>query len=147
EKAIGADFLLEVIKCYIPSPDSTGPIVGLKNGQDVSRKVDVNDAFSAVVFKTIIDPFVGKLSLFRVISGKITKDTELYNATKEEEEKLGGLFVLRGKEQIEVDQIQAGDIGATSKLNHTQTGDTLCDKEDPTLYESIRYPQPTLFLA
>ncbi|HZK33603.1 MAG TPA: elongation factor G [Tissierellaceae bacterium] len=147
EKALGMDFLLEVIERYIPSPDSIPPVVGLKNGQDVTRKVDVDDAFSAVVFKTIIDPFVGKLSLFRVMSGKITKNTELYNCTKEEQEKLGGLFVLRGKNQIEVDEIQAGDIGATSKLSYTQTGDTLCDKNDPTIYETIRYPQPTLFLA
>lgn len=147
EKVLGVDFLLEVIERYIPSPKSVGSIVGLKEGKDVSRKVDVDDAFSAVVFKTIIDPFVGKLTLFKVVSGKITKDMDLYNATKEQQEKLGGLFLLRGKEQLEVNEIQAGDIGATAKLNHTQTGDTLCDKNDPTLYETIRYPQPTLFLA
>ena len=147
EKALGVDFLLEIIESYIPSPDSTAAVVGLKNGEEVSRKVDANEPFSAVVFKTIVDPFVGKLTLFRVVSGKITKDIDLYNSTKEQSEKLGGIFVLRGKNQIEVDVIEAGDIGATSKLSHTQTGDTLCDKNDPTLYETIRYPQPTLFLA
>ncbi len=147
EKAIGADFLLEVIETYIPSPKSIGSYKGLKDGEEVERKVDPDDAFSAVVFKTIIDPFVGKLSLFRVVSGKINKDTELYNSTKDEDERLGGLFIVRGKSQIEVDEVQAGDIAATSKLNLTQTGDTLCEKTNHTLYETIRYPQPTLFLA
>lgn len=146
-KGIGADFLLEVIETYIPSPKSIASYIGLKDGEEVERKVDSSDSFSAVVFKTIVDPFVGKLSLFKVVSGKINKDTELYNSTKEEGEKLGGLFILRGKNQIEVDQIEAGDIGATSKLSLTQTGDTLCDKNDHTLYETISYPQPTLFLA
>lgn len=147
EKAIGADFLLEVIETYIPSPKSAGSYTGLKDGEEVERKVDPSDTFSAVVFKTIIDPFVGKLSLFKVVSGKLTKDTELYNCTKNEDEKLGGLFLIRGKTQVEVDEIEAGDIGATSKLNLTQTGDTLCDRGDHTLYDTIRYPQPTLFLA
>lgn len=147
EKCIGADFLLEVIETYIPSPKSIGSYMGLKDGKEVERKVDSKDVFSAVVFKTIIDPFVGKISLFRVVSGKITKDMELYNCTKGEDEKLGGLFLLRGKNQVEVEEVQAGDIAATAKLNFTQTGDTLCVRNDHTLYETIRYPQPTLFLA
>ena len=147
EKAIGADFLLEVIETYIPSPKSIGSYTGSKDGEEVERKVDLDEPFSAIVFKTIVDPFVGKLSLFRVVSGKINKDTELYNSTQGEAEKLGGLFILRGKNQIEVDEIVAGDIGATSKLNLTQTGDTLCDKDNHTLYDTIEYPQPTLFLA
>ncbi|CAK7005387.1 elongation factor G [Tissierella carlieri] len=147
EKAIGVDFLLEVIERYIPSPKEIGSVKGLKDDKEVERKIDPSEPFSAVVFKTIIDPFVGKLTLFKVISGKITKDMELYNSTKDKQEKLGGLFVLRGKNQIEVSEIQAGDIGATSKLNFTRTGDTLCAKNNPTLYEEIKYPQPTLFLA
>ncbi|WMM25533.1 elongation factor G [Tissierella sp. MB52-C2] len=147
EKAIGVDFLLENMERYIPSPIDVGPANGLKDGKEVERKLDTNEPFSAVVFKTIIDPFVGKLTLFKVMSGKITKDTELYNSTKDKLEKLGGLFLLRGKNQVEVNEIQAGDIGATAKLNFTQTGDTLCAKNNPTLYEEIKYPQPTLFLA
>jgi elongation factor G len=147
EKAIGVDFLLETMERYIPSSIDIGPAKGLKDGKEVERKLDPNEPFSAVVFKTIIDPFVGKLTLFKVMSGKITKDTELYNSTKDKLEKLGGLFLLRGKNQVEVNEIQAGDIGATAKLNFTQTGDTLCAKNNPTLYEEIKYPQPTLFLA
>ncbi|NLK42960.1 MAG: elongation factor G [Tissierellia bacterium] len=147
EKAIGMDFLLETIQKYIPSPVEVGPAKGLQNGKEVERKVDPKEPFSAVVFKTIIDPFVGKLTLFKVVSGKITKDMELYNSTKDKAEKLGGLFVLRGKNQMEVAEIQAGDIGATAKLNYTQTGDTLCVKNNQIVYEEIKYPQPTLFLA
>lgn len=147
EKTIGTDFLLEVIEKYIPSPKEIVAVKGLKDDKEVERKVDPSEPFSAVVFKTIIDPFVGKLTLFKVMSGKITKDMELYNSTKDKVEKLGGLFVLRGKNQIETSEIQAGDIGATAKLNFTQTGDTLCLKNNPILYEEIKYPQPTLFLA
>jgi elongation factor G len=147
EKAMGMDFLLEVINRYIPSPKDIGSYKGLKDDKEVERKVDVKEPFSAIVFKTIVDPFVGKLSLFKVLSGKMTKDQELYNPNKDRTEKLGGLFVLRGKNQIDVSEIVAGDIGATSKLQVTQTGDSLSDKVNPTQYEKIIYPQPTLFLA
>lgn len=147
EKTIATDFLLELLGKYIPSPADVGIVKGTHDGKEIERKVDVSEPFSAIVFKTIIDPFVGKLTMFKVVSGKITKDTELYNSTKEESEKLASLFILRGKNQIEVSEIQAGDIGATSKLAHTQTGDTLCDKNNQTLYDTISYPQPTLFKA
>ncbi|MBU5438692.1 elongation factor G [Tissierella sp. MSJ-40] len=147
EKAMGMDFLLEVINRYIPSPKDIGSYKGQKDDKEVERKVDVKEPFSAIVFKTIVDPFVGKLSLFKVLSGKMTKDQELYNPDKDRTEKLGGLFVLRGKNQIDVSEIVAGDIGATSKLQVTQTGDSLSDKANPTQYERISYPQPTLFLA
>lgn len=147
EKNIGMDYLLSVIERYIPSPLEVGSVVGEVDGKEIERNIDVKEPFSAVIFKTIADPFVGKLSLFKVISGKITKDTDIYNSTKEKHEKLGGLFLLRGKNQIEVNEIQAGDIGATSKLQYTQTGDTLCDKNHEILYKNLSYPQPTLFLA
>ena len=147
EQAMGVNILLKIVKNYIPSPANVGVNIGYKGEEEIERKVDVNEPFSALVFKTIVDPFVGKLSLFKVLSGKITKDQDIYNISKDDNEKLGGLFVLRGKEQIEVSEMVAGDIGATAKLQITQTGDTLCDKSDPTLYDRIEYPQPTLFLA
>ncbi len=147
EKNIGMDYLLSVIERYIPSPADVGSVVGTSNGEEVERKLDVNEPFSAIVFKTIADPFVGKLSLFKVLSGKLTKDMEVYNPNKDKTEKLGGLFVLRGKNQIEVNEIVAGDIGATSKLQVTQTGETLCIKSNPIMYEKLSYPQPTLFFA
>lgn len=147
EKAMGIDMLLKMAKDYLPSPADVGSYVGYKGEEEVERKVDPNEPFSAIVFKTIVDPFVGKLSLFKVLSGKITKDQDIYNVSKDKSEKLGGLFVLRGKNQIEVPEIVAGDIGATSKLQVTQTGDSICEKSNPTLYDRIEYPQPTLFLA
>ena len=147
EKTIGVDFLLQVIGDYIPSPLDVGSYKGLKDEQEIERKVDDKEPYSAVVFKTIIDPFVGKLSIFKVISGKISRDMDLYNSTKDRPEKMGGLFLLRGKNQLEVSEVLAGDIGATAKLNYTQTGDTLCDRNDQTLYDKIEYPKPTLFLS
>jgi elongation factor G len=147
EKDIGVDLLLTIAENYIPNPTEVGVNIGYKEEEKVERKVDVKEPFSAVVFKTIVDPFVGKLSLFKVLSGKMTKDSEIYNVSKDKAEKLGGLFVLRGKNQIETSEIVAGDIGATSKLQVTQTGDSLCDKQNPILYDRIEYPQPTLFLA
>lgn len=147
EKTIGADFLMDLIIKFMPSPADLESVTGKWNDKEIMRKIDVNEPFSAIVFKTIADPFVGKISIFKVLSGKITKDTEVFNSTKEKSEKLGGLFFLRGKNQIEATEIIAGDIGATSKLNFTQTGDTLCDKNNPIVYETISYPQPTLFMA
>lgn len=147
EKSIGIDYLLSVIERYIPSPLDVESVVGTIDGKEVVRKIDPEEPFSAIVFKTIADPFVGKLSLFKVISGKLTKDVEVFNPNKEKTEKLGGLFVLRGKNQIEANEIQAGDIGATSKLQYTQTGDTLCDKNNEIVFDRISYPQPTLFLC
>lgn len=146
ENNIGIDMLLNVIEEYVPVPNEIETVKGYKNEEEIERKISLEEPFSAIVFKTIVDPFVGKLSLFKVLSGKITKDSEIYNSNKEDNEKLGGLFVLRGKNQIEVSEIVAGDIGATSKLQVTETGDTLCE-EDIIEYEKIEYPEPCLFLA
>lgn len=147
EKGIGMDYLLSVINRYIPAPSERDDVRVIKDGEETVTKMDPDEPFSAVVFKTIVDPFVGKLSLFKVLSGKLTKDADLYNVSKDRTEKLGGLFVLRGKEQIEVSEIVAGDIGATSKLQYTQTGDTIRDKASKLDYPRISFPQPTLFKA
>lgn len=146
-EGIGIKRILDAVKRYIPSPAEHPIQNGIWNDSIVQRNTNTDDEFSAVVFKTIVDPFVGKLSLFKVLSGTLTKDVILYNPGKDKEEKLGGLFYLRGKNQIETDKIVAGDIGATAKLQYTETGDTLCDIENPIIYEPIRYPEPTLFMA
>ncbi|MDL2311168.1 elongation factor G, partial [Peptostreptococcaceae bacterium OttesenSCG-928-C18] len=143
----GLDILMEIVEEYMPSPDDKRAKYGFRHQDDEHREVSVNSPMAAVVFKTIIDPFVGKISVFKVISGKVTRDAEIYNVTKEKVEKLGGLFYLRGKEQIEAKEIVAGDIGAISKLSLTQTGDTLASKANPTLFKPIKYPSPTLFIA
>lgn len=147
EKAIGIDILLNMIVNYMPAPNHPKAHIGFRHEDEEERKVDVKEPYSAVVFKTISDPFVGKISVFKVLSGKITESTQLYNVSQQKDEKLGNLFVIKGKQQIEVKEINAGDIGATSKLQVTETGDTLADKDHPTLYKRPKYPQATLFYA
>lgn len=143
----GIDMLLDIITDYMPAPNDERAKRGFRNEDDNVRKIDVNEPFSAVVFKTIVDPFVGRISIFKVMSGKIAKDTEIFNSTKDEMDKAAGLFFLRGKTQIETSEIIAGDIGAVSKLNLTETGDTICDKQNKTLYKKIKYPKPNLYFA
>ncbi len=151
EKSVGVQTLIDVVTEYMPTPKDmhNGESIGIHpttEAQEV-RQMDEKEPFSALVFKTVVDPFVGKISLFKVYSGSISKDTEVLNANKDEIEKLGALFVLRGKQQVEATKISAGDIGATAKLQYTETGHTLCDKNKPIRYESIDFPVPCLFLA
>ncbi len=151
EKGIGIHTLLNMIYDYMPTPKDmhNGEYVGTHpdTHDEIIRKVDENEPFSAYVFKTIVDPFVGKISLFKVYSGKLTKDSELYNATKDEIEKMGSLFMMRGKSQIETNQVVSGDIAATAKLQYTETGDTLCSKDHPIVYPGVNLPRPCLFMA
>ena len=147
EKGIGIDILLNTIVNYMPAPNDKRAHTGFRYEEGEEREISEKDPFAAVVFKTITDPFVGKISIFKVISGKLKKDTPLYNSSKEEAEKLGGVYVIRGKNQIEVEEICAGDIGATTKLVVTGTGDTLCTKDHIVKYKRIKYPQPVLFYA
>ena len=143
----GIDMLLDIITDYMPAPNDERAKRGFRNEDENVRNICVNEPFSAVVFKTIVDPFVGRISIFKVMSGKISKDTEIFNSTKDEMDKSAGLFFLRGKTQLETSEIVAGDIGAVSKLNLTETGDTLCDKNNKTLYKKIKYPKANLYFA
>ncbi|MDW7661092.1 MAG: elongation factor G [Bacillota bacterium] len=151
EKRIGIHTLMDMIYDYFPTPKELNE--GVYKGEhpdsheEIERKVEESEPFSAFVFKTIVDPFVGKISLFKVYSGFAVKDMEIINANKDEKEKLGSLFLLRGKEQLEVAKVTAGDIGATAKLQYTETGDTLCDKDHPIQYVSMNLPKPALYLA
>ncbi len=144
---LGIDLLMEVIVKYMPAPNEEKANIGFRPVEGENRKVDVKEPFSAVVFKTISDPFVGKISIFKVLSGKYKKDDEIYNASKDKIGKPAGLFFLRGKNQIETNEVVAGDIGAFSKLEMTQTSDTICDKNNKILYKRIKYPQACLTWA
>ena len=138
---VGVAPLLDIMKSYLNWPSGTvAEGVNPKNNEPVRRKCVNEEPFSAFVFKTIADPFVGKLSLVRVMSGVLTPATALYNANDEKVEKSGGLFVLRGKKQSAAQQLNAGDIGALSKLQFTSTGDTLCDAAAPIRYPELVYP-------
>lgn len=147
EKGIGIDILLNTIVNYMPAPDDERAHTGFRYESGEERTVSDTDPFSAVVFKTITDPYVGKISIFKVLSGTISKDTALFNSSQDVEEKNTGIFVIRGKEQLPVDAIHAGDIGAVAKLTVTKTGDTLCDKAHKVVYKRVKMPQPVYFYA
>ncbi|MDO5755115.1 MAG: elongation factor G [Tissierellia bacterium] len=147
ETGAGIDILLDIIAEYMPAPDDKRARYGFRHADDKVREVSPDAPMSAVVFKTISDPFVGKISVMKVISGTIHQDDDIYNVTKDINEKIGGLFYLRGKEQIKTDRAVAGDIVAISKLMETETGDTLADANDPTLYKPLKYKKPNLFIA
>ena len=145
---IGVAKMLDMAVDYLNSPEGTQTEgVNPKNDEAVIRKCDNAEPFSAYVFKTVADPFVGKLSLVKVISGTLTPATALYNANQEKNEKSGGLFMMRGKKQTSVQVLNAGDIGALSKLNFTETGDTLCDPGQPVKFEGITFPEPSFSKA
>ncbi|QIB27183.1 elongation factor G [Caloranaerobacter azorensis] len=148
-KNIGVQTLMDMIWDYLPSPSEVEVNTGIdpSTGETIERKLDISEPFSALVFKTIADPYVGKISLFKVLSGEIHKDDEVLNATQDTRFKMGNIFILRGKEQIEVNKLVAGDIGAVAKLNNTYTGDTLCSKDSPIKYPGIEFPEPLLYLA
>ena len=146
---IGVETLLEdIVECF-PSPlDVEGKkAVSVDNNTEKMIKFEEDAPASAFVFKTIADPFVGKLSLFRVISGKIKSDALIYNSNKDKQEKIGTLYFLRGKSQIPANEITTGDIGAVSKLQFTSTGDTLCDINHKIIFEKVDFPEPSLSRA
>ncbi len=148
---IGVQTLLEVINHYFPVPtevmDGDIPGTNPETGEAIARKLSDKEPFSAYVFKTISDPFVGKISLFKVYSGVAKKDMEVYNPRTDSKEKLAAIFQMRGKEQLQAESVVAGDIAATSKLQHTATGDTLCDKDHVIQYEGAKIPKPELYVA
>ena len=144
---VGIRTLLNTI-VTMHSPEHTENVgVNPKTGDEIKRPTSVNEPFSAFVFKTIADPFVGKLSLVRVCSGTLTSATALYNSNSEKAEKAAGIYFLRGKKQQGADKVIAGDIAAISKLSVTASGDTLCDQASPIRYPSIEYPVPCLTKA
>lgn len=135
-KNIGTDKLLDAIVEFLPSP------------LDIEReKASENGPVAAFVFKTIADPYVGRLSIFKVVSGTLTSDSTLLNSNKQMQEKISQLYILRGKKQMPVSKLVAGDIGAVAKLQYTMTGDTLCDTSKLVTLAPIDFPQPTLSLA
>ena len=141
--AQGTTMLLQAIEKYFPDPTRM-KISGTntKTGDEFVGDYDEKKPFSARVFKTIADPFIGKFSLFKVCSGVIKSDSVIFNSDKETEEKVSRLYMLRGKEQIEVQELHAGDIGALGKLSETVTGDSLSTKAVPINYARISVSTP-----
>lgn len=141
--AQGTTMLLQAIVKYFPDP-TRKTIIGknVSTGESFEANYDVKKPFTARVFKTIVDPFIGKFSLFKVCSGILKNDTPLYNTNKDADEKINKIYILRGKEQIEVNELHAGDIGALAKLSVTATGDTLATKAAPVQYDPIEVSKP-----
>lgn len=140
---VGIARMMDLMAKYLPSPAHDGiEHAGFnpRTGEAQVRVCKDDQPFSAFIYKTIADPFVGKLSLFRIFSGMLTSSTILYNVNKDKTEKTGGIFILRGKKQIAKQQLHAGDLGALSKLQFTSTGDTLADYNAPIQYPTLAFP-------
>lgn len=144
----GSEGLLDLLVEYAPTPLEHGSYMGYNDkNEQVELEPRTDGPASGFVFKTIIDPFVGKISVIKVVSGKLTSGMEILNERTGNMEKLGKLFFLRGNQQTELDYAEAGDIVAVAKLQYTLSGDTLCDKKNPVRYMPLDYPTPKLYFA
>ncbi len=144
----GGQMLLEILELYYPAPDEcfiSG--TNTKTGDSFTADYNENKPLSAKVFKTLVDPFIGKYSLIKVCSGVLKADSVVYNVNKEADEKISRLYVLRGKETIEVKELHSGDIGAIAKLNVTGTGDTLATRDVPVMYPFPDISVPYTYMA
>lgn len=145
----GVQPLLDAIVDYLPSPLDVPNIIGVnpKNDEMVSRSAAVDEPFCALAFKIMSDPYVGKLTYFRVYSGKLERGSYVVNPTRRTRERLGRILRMHANRREEVDQVVAGDIVAGVGLRDTITGDTLCDENHPIVLESIDFPDPVIFVA
>jgi elongation factor G len=146
---IGIQPLLDLLVDFLPSPLERPPVEGTRprSTNVVARQPSEKEPLAALVFKTIADPYAGKLNLFRVFSGQLSSDSTVYNATRDERERIGQIFMLQGKTQTPVGQAAVGDIVAVAKLRSTATGDTLCDEKDPIVLPPIEFPKPSISFA
>ena len=146
---IGIPYILKFLADYAPSPVEAPVAVAHNPATRQEEKLTPNDSgnLAAYVFKTLADPFVGKLTHFRVYSGAVESDSRVVNSRSGQEERIGQVYALRGKEQMPVKKIGSGDIGAIAKLQDTATGDTLCDKGHPLVLPPVKYPNPVYSVA
>ncbi len=143
----GIQPLLDAVLLYLPSPLDMPPVKGrdLRTGQETSRTPD--SPFSALAFKVVADPFMGRLAYFRVYSGEVKVGAQVYNATRGTKERIGRLLRMHANRREEIDTVQAGNIAATLGLKNTFTGDTLCDMAHPILLETISFPEPVISVS
>ena len=139
--------MLDAIVAYLPSPVDR-PFRGVdKSGAEATREADDKKPAAAFVWKTVADPFAGRITMFRVVSGALKSDSTVFNKTKDAQERLGSLALLQGKTQSTVPEIKAGDLGAVAKLKDTLTNDTLGDKADQITFPGVKFPEPVLSYA
>jgi elongation factor G len=142
---IGVQPLLDAILAYVPSP-ADRPVKAVKGGQEIEITASESSPYAAFVWKTVADPFAGRITMFRVMTGTLKADTTVFNLTKETQERLGHLVLLQGKTQADVPELRAGDIGAVAKLRETMTNDTLAEKNGP-VFPPMKFPEPVLSYA
>ncbi|HNE38100.1 MAG TPA: elongation factor G [Microthrixaceae bacterium] len=144
----GVQPLLDAVCFYMPSPLDLPPVTGEnRKGEEITRKPDVNEPFSALAFKIMTAPHVGKLTYFRVYSGKLEKGGTVYNSRSGDKERIGRLLEMHANDQIEQEAVFAGDIVAGIGIKNTRTGDTLSDPSDPIVLESLEFPDPVIHVA
>nr|WP_280635149.1 elongation factor G [Anaerosalibacter bizertensis] len=145
----GVQPLIDAIVDYMPSPLDIPPIKGIEVGTDEEgeRKASDDEPFSALAFKIMADPYVGKLAFFRVYSGTLKSGSYVYNATTGKKERVGRILLMHANKREEVDEVHAGDIAAAVGLKATATGDTLCDEDHPIILESMEFPEPVIDVA
>ncbi len=145
----GVQLMLDGVVDYMPSPLDIPPIKGIhpKTDAEIERPADDNGPFSALAFKIMTDPFVGKLAFFRVYSGKITSGSYVWNSTKAKKERFGRILQMHANHREEIDEVYSGDIAAAVGLKETTTGDTLCDENKPVILESMEFPDPVIEIA
>jgi elongation factor G len=141
--------LLDAVVDYMPSPIDIPPIKGVlpKTGKEAERISSDAEPFSALAFKIMTDPFVGKLAFFRVYSGSLESGSYVYNSIKEKKERIGRILLMHANHRAEADAVFSGDIAAAVGLKHTTTGDTLCDEKHPIILESMEFPDPVIEIA
>ena len=145
----GVQLLLDAVVDYLPSPIDIPPVKGTdpKHGGEVERKASDSEPLSAIAFKIVTDPYVGRLAYFRVYSGVLKAGENIYNSTKGERERIGRVLRMHANQREEVDAIYAGGIAAAVGLKKTFTGDTLCDQDHPVVLENIQFPEPVIRVA
>ncbi len=144
---IAAQPLAQGMIDLLPSPLERGEVKAKVKGKEENLRFSLEESAAALVFKTISDPYTGRISLLRVFSGKLNPDSAISNVTRDSDEKLGGLFFLQGKEQVPAGQAKCGDIVATAKLKVTSTGDTLSSKGEEIALPAIKFPEPSISFA
>jgi len=145
----GLQPLLDAVIAYLPSPVDIPPVTGIvpRTEEEVVRPADDDAPFSALAFKIMTDPYVGKLAFFRVYSGVLESGSYIYNSTKESKERVGRIVQMHANKREERDEVYAGDLAAAVGLKNTSTGDTLCDQDDPVILESMEFPEPVIHVA
>lgn len=145
----GVQPLLDAVIDYLPSPQDIPPVKGTDpdKGKELTRSASDEEPLSALVFKIVTDPYVGRLAYFRVYSGKITQGSMVYNPVKDRKERIGRLIRMYADRREDITEVFAGDIGAVLGLKESFTGDTLCDQHHPILLESISFPEPVISVA